>query len=78
MKKISYIGILAIILLFSCSKEQPLSPASSSETIDPEMIIIPTLAGDIDDTSTTSTTGVDDITDPEKENKEKSNKKAKN
>lgn len=78
MKKISYIGILVIILLFSCSKEQPLSPVSSSETTNPEMIIIPTLADDINDTSTTSTTGVDDITDPEKEDKEKTNKKAKN
>ena len=80
MKNIIYIGFLAIVLLFSCSKEQPLSPINSSDTIESSQItgstgpiIISDDTFDDDDNS-----GDVDITDPEKEDKEKTNKKAKN
>ena len=79
MKKIIYIGFLAIVLLFSCSKEQPLSPIISSDSVESSQItgpIGPIVISDdelIDDVS-----GDVDITDPEKEDKEKTNKKAKN
>ncbi len=79
MKKIIYIGILAAVSLFSCSKEQPFSPASSSDTIessqftgDPGLIIVSDCGSNCGGTNETG-----DITDPEKEDKEKTNKKAK-
>jgi hypothetical protein len=77
MKNIIYIGFLAIVLLFSCSKEQPLSPINSSATVESSQITGSTgSSGPIIVTDDTSSDG--DITDTEKEDKEKSNKKAKN
>ena len=63
MKKFLYISILAVIMLFSCSKEQPLSPVS--DTSNPEM-------------SKTPGVFCSSSVDPDNEDKEKSNKKAKN
>lgn len=82
MKNIIYIGFLAIVMLFSCSKEQPLSPITNSGTIEnsqftgstgPIIISDDNFGDNGDDNS-----GDIDITDPEKEDKEKTNKKAKN
>lgn len=67
MKKFNYISILVLVLLFSCSKEQPVSPISDVNSAQ-AFTAIPTI----------SDGEVDVITDPEKEDKEKSNKKAKN
>jgi hypothetical protein len=94
MKNIIYIGLFAMLLLFSCSKEQPLQPINTGETYTPSMIIISETGGN---TNTPMTTGnknttkssdddkngnsdsSGDITDPEKgDGKGKSNKKAKN
>lgn len=76
MKKILYIVIFAILVLASCSKEQPMSPASSGENYGPQMIkgdVIIIMDDDDEDKSV-----FEDITDPEKEEKEKTNKNAKN
>ena len=82
MKNIIYIGFLAIVLLFSCSKEQPLSPTNSSTTIESSQITGstgPIVVSDDDDKSINGGKSGDvDITDPEKEDKEKTNKKTKN
>ena len=69
-------------MLFSCSKEQPLIPVSSSQQAQPDMVKAST-SSDHDtsktgDGNSTKNDGNDDITDPEKEEKEKTNKKAKN
>lgn len=85
MKNIIYIGFLAIVLLFSCSKEQPLSPTNSSTTVETSQIsgsTGPIIVGDDDNVDTEGNSGngnqSGDITDPEKEDKEKTNKKTKN
>ena len=76
MKKFLYISILAVIMLFSCSKEQPLSPVSDSSN--PEMSKTPgvfcssSVDGDI--TNGDGDDNDDSITDPDNEDKEKSNK----
>ena len=77
MKKINYISILAIVLLFSCSKEQPLAPVSSTPTNDIQSLAIPVTV-DGSDTNPIISVSNDDITDPDKKDKEKTNKKAKN
>jgi hypothetical protein len=78
MKNIIYIGFLAIVLLFSCSKEQPFSPTSPSDTVESSQITSSTGAFLISDTNLGDGEIDADITDPEKEDKEKTNKKAKN
>ena len=93
MKKINYIGLFAMLLLFSCSKEQPLQPINTGDTYTPSMITISNTEHNTDsptkgDKSTTKNSdddknknsdSNDDITDPEKgDGKGKSNKKAKN
>lgn len=80
MKKIIYIGFLATVTLFSCSKEQPFSPVSSSETIESSQYTgsaIDIVISGEDEGLIIGDSGDSDITDPEDENKEKSNKKAK-
>ena len=81
MKNIIYIGFLAIVLLFSCSKEQPLRSTNSFATVESSEITIPIEPIIVSDDNLDD--GDDDsgdigITDPEKEDKEKTNKKAKN
>lgn len=88
MKTVINIGILAILLLFSCSKEQTLQPINSMENQEPSMFIISTdnstkTNGDNTDTFTSNGkkgNKIDnDITDPEKDDgKGKTNKKSKN
>lgn len=75
MKKYSFILAVVVLALVSCSKEQPLTPINSTETVEPQMIKATEVFSDdvLDDTS--NDTG---ITDPEKEDKEKTNKNAKN
>lgn len=80
MKNIIYIGFLAIVLLFSCSKEQPLSPINSSATVESSQItgsVGPIVIND-DNFGNDDQSGDVGITDPEKEDKEKTNKKTKN
>ncbi len=81
MKKFIYISVLAILVLFSCSKEQPLSPVAESDFTTQEMSKAPGVicSSTIDEDIIKSGDDSDDsITDPEKDDKEKSNKKAKN
>ena len=80
MKNIIYIGFLAIVLLFSCSKEQPLCSTNSFGTVESSQITGstgPIVVSD-DNLGDDDESGDIDITDPEKEDKEKTNKKAKN
>lgn len=74
MKKIVYILLLATLLLFSCSKEQPLTPISSTELIEPEMF--KGCATDDGEDKDNEDVYNDDITDPEDPDKEKTNKNA--
>ena len=79
MKNIIYIGFLAIVLLFSCSKEQPLSPTISSATVESSQVARSTGVVLISKSNLGGGIDIDvNITDPEKEDKEKTNKKAKN
>lgn len=66
-------------MLFSCSKEQPLTPVSSTQQIEPDMIKVTSSSDENTTTGSSSTKNDGDvITDPEKEEKDKTNKKAKN
>jgi len=81
MKKFLYISVLAILVLFSCSKEQPLSPTVESDITNQQMSKTPgvTCSSTLDENVIKGGDDSDDsITDPEKDDKEKSNKKAKN
>lgn len=80
MKNIVYIGFLAIVLLFSCSKEQPLSPTFPSTTVESSQLTGDTevIVEGEDNSGINQDDSFDsDITDPEDEEKEKTNKKAK-
>lgn len=75
MKKTLYIVTIALLILASCSKEEPMSPINSSKNFGPQMIKgdVIVILDDNDDDSV-----FEEITDPEKEDKEKTNKNAKN
>lgn len=71
---------MSILLLFSCSKEQPLMPIDRSAKVESSQMtgntgVIVVSDDSVDEANNES--GDADITDPEDEDKEKTNKKAK-